>query len=114
MTPRCRDFYRDDPELVAPVITLLQPDAVSVTGGDFYEGSTYPDEYHGKYFYADWGRSWIRAARVDTESGELEGRPTQLAENAGGPVALRAGPDGLLYVLSLNYGQLYRIDYGNP
>jgi hypothetical protein len=33
------------------------------------------------------------------------------AENAGGPVAFRVGPDGRLYYLALNYGRLYRIDF---
>jgi glucose/arabinose dehydrogenase len=46
-------------------------------------------------------------------NGELEGEPVEFAESAGGPVDLQVGPDGLLYVLSLNNGELLKITYSD-
>ena len=35
-------------------------------GGTFYEGTLYPLEYWGKYFWADWSEKWIMAADFDS------------------------------------------------
>lgn len=112
-TARCAALYRSDADVAAPVIDLPHPDARAVTGGVFYTGDAYPHDYLGRYFYADWSRGWIRHARIDAVNGELEGEPVEFAESAGGPVDLQVGPDGLLYVLSLNNGELLKITYSD-
>lgn len=109
-TARCAESKEDAPDLRAPAVVLKRTGNASVTGGAFYSGGTYPMEYHG-YFFADWVQGWIRHVAIDAVSGEAEREPEDFAENAGGPVALRIGPDGGLYVLSLNFGAVFRIDH---
>lgn len=114
-TALCKTLYQKEAMLLRrPVITLPHPDGSSVTGGVFYEGDSYPERYRGSYFFGDWGRSWIRRVHIDPQSGETDGEPVGFARNAGGPVAFRIGPDELVYVLSLNHGELRRISYASP
>jgi glucose/arabinose dehydrogenase len=81
-----------------------------VTGGVFYRGSSFPTRYRGGYFYGDWSRSVLRFARIGP------GRRAQtdaddFATGAAGPVQLEIGPNGSLYYLALNVGELRRIVY---
>lgn len=75
----------------------------SVTGGVFYAATAFPARYLGGYFYGDWSRSVLRFT-----DGRVE---LDFATNAGGPVQLEVGPDGSLYYLALNAGELRRISY---
>ena len=36
-------------------------------GGAWYTGTSYPAQYHGAYFHADFGGQWIRALRFDAD-----------------------------------------------
>ncbi|HJS06630.1 MAG TPA: PQQ-dependent sugar dehydrogenase, partial [Pirellulales bacterium] len=81
----------------------------SISGGTFYEprgvigGLTsprsprFPAKYIGKYFFAEYMHGWIKTIDPD--------RPHDVQEFAAGlagPVDLRVGPDGCLYVLCRN------------
>jgi glucose/arabinose dehydrogenase len=109
-TARCEEQYASAEDLRAPTLVVERSGNASVTGGVFYSGNAYPEEYR-RYFFADWVQGWIRHVAIDEVSGEAEGEAEDFAENAGGPVAFRVGPDGRLYVLSLNFGAVFRIDY---
>ncbi|MEM9987396.1 MAG: PKD domain-containing protein, partial [Bacteroidota bacterium] len=37
----------------------------SSTGGIFYDGNSFPTEYHGSYFFADYSAKWIRRIEVN-------------------------------------------------
>jgi glucose/arabinose dehydrogenase len=108
--PRCIAMYQVGTKVVPPIIDLPSPGSIAVTGGDFVTGTEYPERYRG-YYYGDWVSSWIRRADVDQQTGELRSRPSAFASSTGGPVVIRVGPDGDLYVLALNYRTLYRIAY---
>ena len=91
----------------------------SIAGGTFYEPpkEQFPDQFRGKYFFAEYMHGWIKV--LDP------GRPHDVQDFAGGlagPVDLRVGPDGSLYVLCRNAwvkdekfqpntGSLLRISY---
>jgi glucose/arabinose dehydrogenase len=81
-----------------------------VTGGVFYSAARYPEPYR-EYFFADWVQGWIRHVAIDPVTGEAEADAKDFAKNAGGPVAFRVGPDGLLHVLALNLGAVLRIEH---
>lgn len=48
--------------LVLPVIEYPRSQGISITGGYVYRGEEIP-ELRGRYLYADFGQSWIRALR---------------------------------------------------
>jgi glucose/arabinose dehydrogenase len=82
----------------------------SITGGVFYTGRRFPDQYRGAYFFGDWALSKLRVLRIDP-AGSAVGSWVDFAERAAGPVKLAMGPDGSLYYLALNTGQIRRISY---
>jgi glucose/arabinose dehydrogenase len=110
-TDECKALYASGRTFVGPV--FQEPHAgkpTSITGGVFVSGDQYPAEYRA-YVFGDWARSSIQYLPPDPTSGEPHGDAVSFAQNAGGPVAFRVGPDGHLYYLALNYGKLYRIDF---
>ena len=64
--------------LVLPVIEYPRSQGISITGGYVYRGEAIP-ELRGRYLYADFGQSWIRALRyqgagaVDDSELEMDG-----------------------------------------
>lgn len=80
----------------------------SITGGDFYEGSTFPTEYVGSYFYGDYVNSFIRRLVLDGNNNVISDEP--FATGAGGPVEIVYHGDAMWYT-SVNTGQLRRITY---
>ncbi len=110
-TVECGALYDSQRTFVNPVLQVLHDGkGASITGGAFVSGDAYPVEYN-VYFFGDWTRSSIQYVSLDPTSGEPRGNAVTFANNAGGPVAFRAGRDGHLYYLALNYGKLYRIDF---
>jgi glucose/arabinose dehydrogenase len=102
----CRALYARG-QAAPPVVTYARG---SVTGGVFYRGRTFPAAFRGSYLYGDWSRHWLRRLTPDRLAGAA-GNPQPFAENAGGPVELRVGPDGSLYYVATNAGEVRRIVY---
>ena len=99
----CRDLLALGPEAVSPPLYVYRTKpSAAVVGGDF--ALTYPQPYAGAYFFADFVRSWIAYLTVDDEGNLID--VEQLPIAADGPVALRTGPDGEIYYLSWNTGEL--------
>jgi len=104
--------YADNRDMFAPTNTLagFDPpwlgyqrfDGASCTGAFMYRGATgkyaFPAAFRDVLFYTDYKRKSLRVARLD----EKTGRPVKtegFALNfAGGPVSVRRGPDGAIYV----------------
>ena len=81
----------------------------AITGGAFYNPSnpTFPAEYVGDYFFADFCSGWIR--RYDPNAGSV----SDFATGISGPVDLIVRPDGSLYYLARSSGgSIFRINYG--
>jgi glucose/arabinose dehydrogenase len=72
----------------------------AITGGAFYNPpvATYPADYVGKYFYADFCSGWIK--RFDPVTNTARDFATDLSS----PVDLHVGPDGNLYYLARGGG----------
>src|SRR4029079_6897483 len=78
--------------------------------GVFYTGSQYPAAYHGCYFYADYGQSWIRAATYDGTDKLVSQQG--FATDANSPVDLETDPiTGDVFYVSITTGEVRRIRY---
>jgi glucose/arabinose dehydrogenase len=74
-----------------------------------YTGTLYPEVYRGRLFFSDFGRSWIRAARLDEELA-IESS-LGFAQEMNGPVDLVAQPGtGDLVYASISHG-VFRLRY---
>jgi glucose/arabinose dehydrogenase len=110
----CRSLYaRGRLAVRFPILSYATADPSgrgSVTGGTFYSGASYPREYRQAYFFGDWGLGWLRYLHVD-ERNQLQGKVHEFARGTDGPVEIEMGPDGSLYYLAINVGELRRIVY---
>jgi glucose/arabinose dehydrogenase len=79
----------------------------AITGGTFYNPAvpTYPEDFVGDYFFADFCNGWVR--RYDP----AEDRAYPFASGLFRTVDLQVGPDGSLYYLEREGGSVNRVDY---
>lgn len=107
-TDVCQTFYANPPaSLRGPLLDFPHADSVSLTLGDFSAGLSFPERFRRVLFFGDWGKSWLRYADVKPDGSLGPAQP--FARNTAGPVAIKVGPDGALYYMALNAGQLRRI-----
>ena len=84
----------------------------AITGGAFYNptNATFPAQYFGKYFLADYCAGWIKY--IDPAAPPGVGAATSFATGLSLPVDLQVANDGSLYYLQRGgTGQLWRIQY---
>ncbi|HRP62149.1 MAG TPA: PQQ-dependent sugar dehydrogenase [Phycisphaerales bacterium] len=81
-----------------------------VIGGAFYQGTTWPQQYHGALIFGDYMNGWLMALRTDADNQFIDLLPLPLG--AGFPFTdLVSHPTtGELYFLTW-LGQLRRIEY---
>ena len=98
--------------VIAPFFTYGRSLGSAAIGGPIYAGTAYPEQYRGNFFFADYTGSWIR--RVVLDANGLPGGVQVFASELQGPVTLEEGPDGMIYYLSFNTGQIRRIRFNGP
>jgi glucose/arabinose dehydrogenase len=79
----------------------------AITGGAFYEGSQFPPQYRGSYFFGDFAAGFIKRLTP-------EGTAVDFLQNVTSPVDIDVGPDGSLYYLSIGSGEVHQVQYVNP
>ena len=109
-TEFCKSFYTSHPEApTEPWFALPHPAGGSITGGVSLAGaSALPRRLREDYVFGDWVTSRISLLPL----GMIEGRPVDpvvMAQRAAGPSAFAIGPDGALYYLAANLGEVRRI-----
>ncbi len=104
--PICEALFLEGPDAVAlPLHTYPTGGYHAVIGGDF--ALAYPEPYAGAYFFGDWAQSSISYLTMDDDNNLIDVR--EFATGAGGPIALKTGPDGEIYYLAWNAGELRHI-----
>jgi glucose/arabinose dehydrogenase len=79
----------------------------AVVGGLFYHGITFPAEYIGSFFFANYNASTM--ARVTLDGNNNVTSEVDFATDADGPVDFVMGPDQQLYYVALDVGEVRRI-----
>ncbi|QDU27437.1 Soluble aldose sugar dehydrogenase YliI precursor [Anatilimnocola aggregata] len=102
----------DDPRFTNPLHFYPHDNGMgaAVVGGAVYAGTNFPEDYVGKYFFADYVRGFIKTLDLTTREVET------FTPDAFIPVDVANAPDGSIYWLSLGLGSaangsLYRIHY---
>jgi glucose/arabinose dehydrogenase len=81
----------------------------AAVGGCFYTGTQYPGAYRG-YFFADYGRSWIRVANYNASDQLVS--ITSFGTEMDAPVDLITNPvGGDVYYVAIEAGEVRRIRY---
>ncbi len=102
-------YHHSEPDLGTP------PGYVGycLIGGLFYTGSLYPPQYRNRYFYADYGNNWIRAAGFDSTDHLVDLQP--FATDTQGPVDFETDPvTGDLYYIAITTRQIMHLRYTGP
>jgi glucose/arabinose dehydrogenase len=81
-----------------PVFAYGREFGNSVIGGDFNRGTAFPEAMRGDFFFGDYATGKLWRLRLDS-AGHALGAEV-FAEEMGGPVCLRFGPDGCLYYVA--------------
>jgi glucose/arabinose dehydrogenase len=85
----------------------------SITAGTaLAEATRVPKVYRPMFVFADWMTSTLWALPTPDwrhRSPHSASKPRLIGAGLGGPVRLRVGPDGALYLLSINVGELRKI-----
>lgn len=76
-------------------------------GGTFIQGIGWPVGYQNSYFMADYGGAWLR--RVAMSADDKAVQVFDFATNMGALVFLREGPDGALWYVRYETGQIRKI-----
>jgi glucose/arabinose dehydrogenase len=112
-TDLCQAEYAKGPR--EPLHTYGHTDkGGSLTAGDWYHGTTYPETYHGAYFFADYSQGWVKYLTRDGAGGYTVHDFASDGDFGGvtsGIVQLIAGPDTNLYWVSINNATIYRLRY---
>lgn len=112
---QCRVLWDRGGEAVSwPAHVYSHSAGGSVTGGVFYTGQTYPQDYRGSYFFGDYAQDFLRTARMD-DMGVLSDVEAFAPRGVpAGPVKFAMGPDDRIWYLSIYDGSIRVIDYAAP
>jgi glucose/arabinose dehydrogenase len=87
---------------------------LTIIGGDFAPAGF--SVFGGQYFFADWGASKIYRAPVTAARDDLAAAPVDFVTGASAPVDIQFGPDGALYYVAINSGEVREVtpNYARP
>lgn len=83
----------------------------AITGGAFYNPTTptFPAQYIGKYFFADFCAGWIKT--LDPLAPPLPGAAEDFATGINLPVDIQVANDGSLYYLARGNSSVFRVQF---
>ncbi|MEZ6125334.1 MAG: PQQ-dependent sugar dehydrogenase [Planctomycetaceae bacterium] len=105
--PEAVEFYASGQPVASPLIAINHNTGINaIVLGDVYRGTTYPNSYVGDLFYNDLAQGVVRNVSFDA-NGEIASVET-FATDADIVVMIQQGPDGNLYYVDLDDGQIGR------
>ncbi len=108
--PSAIEFYASNPDVTDPSLSLNHSTGINaIIMGDVYDGNTYPDKYDGDVFFNDVGRGIVSHANIDG-AGNITGAEEFIRDSVF-VVQMRTGPDGDLYYVDLNDGEVGKWEF---
>jgi len=100
----CQPLYDAEPNngVQAPLYAYENVSGAAVVLGAIYTGTTYPEQYQGALFFADYHSRWIKYLTFEGDGSVARHDFLDNVSNLGAPVQLTLGPDGYLYFVALN------------
>jgi glucose/arabinose dehydrogenase/PKD repeat protein len=86
----------------------------SISGVAFYNGGTFPSQYNGALFFADYSRNCMWVMFPGANGVPDPATRQSFNPGASGPVDLQVGPDGALWYADLTGNTVRRIQATNP
>jgi glucose/arabinose dehydrogenase len=83
----------ENPDFEDPIYAYSHGTGCAITGGAFYRGTQFPEEYQDNYFFADLCNQWIKRLLPDGTAADFVTEAPKIV------VDLEVGPDGSLYYL---------------
>ncbi|MBX2878409.1 MAG: PQQ-dependent sugar dehydrogenase [Granulosicoccus sp.] len=108
LEPYCVELYNTNPEISRPIDSWLRDTTGAAMVGDFYKGSSFPEIWHGKLFYFDFLKGWMRAIDVYAENPD---NAIDFASEIPTISHMLSAEDGALYYANLTAGEVRRIRY---
>ena len=118
----CESLYASG-GVVAPYYTYRHTDSIvsgeacsngqgsSTVGMAFYNGGSYPSEYDGALFFADYSRDCLWVMTRGTNGLPDPTKRANFLTPAANPVDIKIGPGGDLFYVDINGGTIRRIQY---
>jgi len=99
-----------NPAFVDPIYTYNHgTSGAAITGGVFYKSNVFPPGYYDSYFFGDYVKGFIKRL---SPTNVIDDEPFgPLLTSFGAPVDIDVGPDGNLYYLSRNGGEVHKIEF---
>jgi uncharacterized repeat protein (TIGR01451 family) len=120
----CENLYAaGSGAVVAPYYTYRHSDSIvsgeacnngqgsSTVGMAFYPGGSYPDEYDGALFFADYSRDCLWVMKAGSNGLPDPATRQNFVTPAANPVHLEIGPNNDLFYVDINGGTIRRISY---
>jgi glucose/arabinose dehydrogenase len=118
----CETLYGQSAAVTAPHFAYGHATAVvsgencptgssSISGLSFYTAGTYPTEFEGALFFADYSRDCIWVARKGPDGLPNMATRSTFAAGAPNPVDLQIGPGGDLFYVDFDGGMVRRVQY---
>ena len=100
--------------LIADETNCPTANGSSISGLAFYTGTAYPAAYQGALFFGDHTRSCIWAMLPDTNGNPNPATIKVIVNGGAQPVDIETGPNGDLFYVKYDAGELHRLTYGSP
>jgi glucose/arabinose dehydrogenase/endonuclease YncB( thermonuclease family) len=113
---QCQSLYSAGTRTAPTLSYAHYGGSTAIVAGFFYTGNNFPASYLNRFFYSDYGHGWINSLQVDTNDNLVANSVTTFLTEPNGtsPTALKQGPDGYLYYVTIVPGEFRRIRYIDP
>ncbi len=120
----CASLYTTPTGLLTPYYTyshgsqvvpgeVCQSGSSSISGITFYQGGNYPASYTNGLFFADHSRNCIWFMRAGSNGLPDKNQISTFISTASNPVDLETGPNGDLFYVDFEGGNIHRVTYAS-